>query len=234
MARRRIPMDEFGLERTPRRGFLGRLAAGTLALAASGLATARAESAPASRANAPWDDSWQTKIKGKHRQVFDGMEINSGFGLVMTRIWFMTNKEAYNLPEKDLSAVVILRHAAFPIALNDAMWAKYKLGEMFNVTDPGTKQPAERNIFAWQKDFAIPPFATSAVDALVASGAQPCACNMALMHFATQVAEKTSQTKEAVIKEWQGSLLPGVTLVPSGVLAVGRAQDHECRYCNVT
>jgi hypothetical protein len=25
-----------------------------------------------------------------------------------------------------------------------------------------------------------------------------------------------------------------VTLVPSGVLAVGRAQDHECRYCNVT
>jgi hypothetical protein len=57
---------------------------------------------------------------------------------------------------------------------------------------------------------------------------------MALMHFATQVAEKTSQTKEAVIKEWQGSLLPGVTLVPSGVLAVGRAQDHECRYCNVT
>jgi intracellular sulfur oxidation DsrE/DsrF family protein len=162
------------------------------------------------------------------------MEINSGFGLIMTRIWFMTNKDAYNLPEKDLSAVIVLRHGAFPIALNDAMWSKYKLGEMFNVTDPGTNKPAERNVFAWQKDFVMPPFANGAVDALVASGALPCACNMALQHFATQVAEKAGVPKEGVIKEWQGALLPGVYLVPSGVLAVGRAQDHECRYCNVT
>jgi intracellular sulfur oxidation DsrE/DsrF family protein len=78
------------------------------------------------------------------------------------------------------------------------------------------------------------PFANASVEALVASGALPCACNMALQHFATQQATKMNLPPADVIKEWQGALLPGVTLVPSGVLAVGRAQDHECRYCNVT
>jgi len=227
-------MEFLELEPTPRRGFLGRLAAGAIALAAGGMATSKASAESSHPAATGWDESWQTKIKGKHRQVFDGMAINSGFGLVMTRIWYTTNKDAYNLSEKELSAVIILRHAALPIALNDAMWSKYKLGEAFSVTDPGTSKPAERNVFATTAGFAIPPFASASVEALVASGALPCACNMALQHFATEAATKMSMPPADVIKEWQASLLPGVTLVPSGVLAVGRAQDHECRYCNVT
>jgi intracellular sulfur oxidation DsrE/DsrF family protein len=227
-------MQDLELDRTPRRGFLGRLAAGAIALAAGGLATSKAGAESSHPAAAGWDESWQTKIKGKHRQVFDGMEINSGFGLIMTRIWFVTNKDAYNLSEKELSAVIILRHAAFPIALNDAMWAKYKIGEAFNVMDPGTNKPAERNIYATNAGFPVQPFATASVEGLVASGALPCACNMALQHFATEAATKAGTPPADVIKEWRGALLPGVTLVPSGVLAVGRAQDHECRYCNVT
>lgn len=227
-------MEDLELDRTPRRGFLGRLAAGAIALAAGGIATSKAGAESSHPAAAGWDESWQTKIKGKHRQVFDGMEINSGFGLIMTRIWYVTNKDAYNLTEKELSAVIILRHAAFPIALNNAMWSKYKIGEAFNVTDPGTNKPAERNIYATTAGFPIQPFAAASVEALVASGALPCACNMALQHFATQQATKMNLPPADVIKEWQGALLPGVTLVPSGVLAVGRAQDHECRYCNVT
>jgi intracellular sulfur oxidation DsrE/DsrF family protein len=227
-------MEGFEMERTPRRGFLSRLAAGTLALAASGFATAKAESAPHSPANSPWDDSWMTRIKGKHRQVFDTMEVNSGFPLVMADIWLMTNHDAYNIAEKDLSAVVVLRHNAICIAMNDAMWTKYKLGEVFSVTDPLTGKPAERNIFATTKDFAIPPFPTSSMESLRGRGVIFCGCNMAMMHYSMVASEKAGVTKDQAMTDWIAGLLPGVTRVPSGVLAVGRAQDHECRYCNVS
>jgi intracellular sulfur oxidation DsrE/DsrF family protein len=34
-----------------------------------------------------------------------------------------------------------------------------------------------------------------------------------------------------VRKEWMAGLLPGIQVVPSGVWAVGRAQEHGCAYC---
>ena len=227
-------MSEFEMEPTPRRGFLARLAAGSLALAAGGFATAKAETAHHPSAGPEWDETWMTRIKGKHRQLFDGMTVNNGFGLVMTRIWYMTNNQAYKLTEKELSGVVVVRHEAIVIAMNDSIWSKYKLGEAFNVTDPTTSKPAERNIFATTAGFWAPPFAQASVEALKASGVIMCACNMALMHYAEQTGGKVGIAKDAAIAEWKANLLPGMTLVPSGVLAVGRAQEHGCVYCNVS
>ena len=227
-------MSEFEMEPTARRGFLARLAAGSLALAASGFATARAQGASHPTAGPEWDETWMTRIKGKHRQLFDGMTVNSGFGLVMTRIWLMTNNSAYKIPEKDLSAVLVVRHESICIAMNDSIWAKYKLGEVFNVTDPTTSKPAERNIFATTAGFWAPPFAQASVEALKASGVIMCACNMALGHYSEVAGGKIGVDKDAAAAEWKANLLPGMTLVPSGVLAVGRAQEHGCNYCNVS
>jgi len=35
----------------------------------------------------------------------------------------------------------------------------------------------------------------------------------------------------AVKKEWLGAVLPNIQVVPSGVWALGRAQEHGCTYC---
>lgn len=225
-------MSEFAFESTPRRGFLARMAAGAVALAASGLATSKAAAEIADPApNADWDNTWMTRIKGKYRQVFDAMEVHSGFPLVMTRIWLMTNASGYNVPEKDLSAVTVLRHNGICMAMNDTIWSKYKLGEVFDVTDPTTNKPAERNVFAQGATFVMPPFAVGAVDNLVKSGVIFCACNMAALHFSEVAGGKVGVDKDAAYAEWKANLLPGVTLVPSGVAAVGRAQGHGCAYC---
>ena len=225
-------MSEFAFEPTPRRGFLARMAAGAVALAASGLATSRAEAESVEMpAPSDWDNAWMTKIKGKYRQVFDAMEVHSGFPLVMTRIWLMTNESGYGIAAKDLSAVTVIRHDAICMAMNDSIWAKYKLGEQFEVTDPNTNKPAERNVFAQQASFAIPPFAAGAIDALQKDGTIFCACNMAVMHFSGVTGGKVGVDKDAAYAEWKANLLPGVTLVPSGVAAVGRAQAHQCAYC---
>ena len=225
-------MSEFAFEPTPRRGFLARMAAGAVALAASGLATSRADAeAFESAAPSDFDNTWMTKIKGKYRQVFDAMEVHSGFPLVMTRIWLMTNTSGYGVPTKDQSAVTVLRHDAVCMAMSDAIWAKYKLGEQFEVNDPNTNKPAERNVFAKKDSFALPPFAMGAIDALEADGVIFCACNMAVLHFSGVTGGKIGVDKDAAYAEWKAGLLPGVTLVPSGVAAVGRAQSHGCAYC---
>ena len=223
-------MDGLNFEATPRRGFLGRLAAGAVALAAGGLAT-KAEAQPRSSANAPWDDTWMTRIKGKHRQVFDAMEVNSGFPLAMAYVWMFTNKDAYNLKPTELSAVVVLRHSAVICAMSDAIWAKYKIGEVNSINDPLTGKPAERNVFAVANGFAIPPFPDASIEKLRDAGVIFCACNVAMGVASSTLGGKIGVSKEDAMKEWIAGLLPGVTRVPSGVLAVGRAQDHECRYC---
>jgi intracellular sulfur oxidation DsrE/DsrF family protein len=36
---------------------------------------------------------------------------------------------------------------------------------------------------------------------------------------------------DAAKKEWLAHIIPGTTVVPSGVLALGRAQEKGCTYC---
>ena len=223
-------MDRMDFEPTPRRGFLGRLAAGAAAVAAGGLLTKVGAEAH-QPIDGPWDDSWQKRIKGDHRQVFDAMEINSGFPLTMAYVWMSTYGQAYQMKTKDLSAVVVLRHAAIFMAMNTVVWAKYKLGEANNVVDPLTNQPATRNVFSSSAGFPFPPFADAAIDKMVAAGVIFCACSVALTFMSGKMAEKGGVTADVALADWKAGLLPGITLVPSGVLAVGRAQDRECRYC---
>ena len=34
-----------------------------------------------------------------------------------------------------------------------------------------------------------------------------------------------------VMKDWVAGVIPGMQIVPSGVLAVNRAQEYKCTYC---
>ncbi|MES2373218.1 MAG: hypothetical protein V4557_11610 [Bacteroidota bacterium] len=49
--------------------------------------------------------------------------------------------------------------------------------------------------------------------------------------FTATAAGMMNMSQEDVKKDWLKGLLPGVQLVPSGVWAVGRAQEHGCAYC---
>ena len=84
---------------------------------------------------------------------------NSGFPLAFAWTFLLPNPPGAG---RGVTAVVVLRHSAFPLALNHAMWAKYKIGESFKIDDPETKAPAVKNPFFQPKpgvllwdDFAI-------------------------------------------------------------------------------
>src|SRR5260370_28670039 len=118
------------------------------------------------------------------------------------------------------------------MALGDDVWAKYKLGEQVNVNDPATKAPMLRNPFAHVRPGEMQPFPDAAAEKLLARGVKIGVCNVALTLRSARAAQQLGVAKEEAKREWVAGLLPGATVVPSGVLAVSRAQEHSCTYCS--
>ncbi len=213
---------------TPRRGFLGRMAA-AVALGVTGLTPLRLEAQPeeprASGAD-PSFEAWLNRITGKHKMVFDAPEPNSGMPVVWPRVWFNTTNDNYGTTDAQNSGVVILRHGAIPIAFKDEAWAKYKLGEVFKLNDGAA--PATRNIFAKPLPLPLPG---TGIEELLAKGVLFGVCNVAITIYSGMVAQNMGLDAAAVKQDWIASLLPGVQVVPSGVLAVSRTQEKGCAYC---
>jgi hypothetical protein len=231
-----------------RRDFLGKLA-GTAALIGIGNLplTATAEGIkkdglpgvapggdlPARNLGDP--DEWlKANIKGKHKIVFDCPEPKDVMTFAWPKAFLLTNK-ATGTEAKDCSVVIILRHNTIAYALGDDLWAKYKFGEMFKINDPRTSAPATRNPFWDTKpdDFKVPGVGAVplGIKDLEADGVLICACDLALTVFSAVVAMQTSQEAATVKKEWVAGVLPSIQVMPSGVWAVGRAQEHGCSYC---
>ena len=224
---------------TDRRGFLGTLALGAGAFGIASLSMPLHVAAEAGKLSFPGNDdpdAWFNKIKGKHRIVFDVTEPHGIFPFAWPRVFMITNAMT-GTTEKDCNEVVVLRHEAIPYAMEDSLWAKYKFGEAFKITDPATNEPSVRNMFWKPKpgDFSVPGIGNVqiGINELQESGAMFCVCNMAITVFSTAIAEKMNMDAAAVKSDFLSGLLPDIQVVPSGVWAVGRAQEHGCSYCFV-
>jgi intracellular sulfur oxidation DsrE/DsrF family protein len=217
---------------THRRGFLGSVATtaaafGLGSILPRGLAAQPVVHPPA--VDDPQLDAWLGKITGKHRQVYDMPDFNGGVGFAWSRVFYITNGET-GVPDKDISVVVILRHDALPLAMTDAMWAKYKFGEVFKLDDPETKAPAVRN-FMYKVPAEKLPLPAMDIDGLMTSGTLFGACNMAIKFYAGQLAKSMNMAADDIASDWRAHLIPGMQVVPSGVWAVNRVQERGCTYC---
>ena len=218
---------------TDRRSFLGAIATGSAALAMAGgglhVAASTAVAAASDTADG-FSEAWLNKITGKHKQFFDATTTNQ-FALVYAMNFLNSYNDAYKIPDDKLSAVVGLRHFAIAAAMNDEIWSKYKVGEFIQAMDSATKAPSTRNFLFHPRDGDM-MFPAASIDKLAARGVQFTACNVALTVLSGLLAKNAGVTADAAKAEWTAGLLPGVVLVPSGVLAVNRAQEKGCTYCN--
>lgn len=217
-------MSDLIASTTARRGFLGSIAAAAAAAGISSVlpSSLGAENAPGGSFDAALD-AWFGKIQGKHKMIFDAPEPNSGLVAIWPRVYLNTMAATWPGP---VTAVVILRHGALPLALNDALWAKYSLGEMFEIKDGDA--PAKRNPYATITGLPIPGLG---IAELLKSGVLVGACDVAMTIYSSGAAKKMGLDPAAVKAEWVAGVLPGVKVVPSGVLGVARAQELGCAYC---
>jgi intracellular sulfur oxidation DsrE/DsrF family protein len=230
-------MPKHEIDQTTRRKFIGGIAAGAAAMGIATLSPLQQLHASPEFPQIPNPDDPAEQVfknlKGKHRIVFDVVEPVWLFPFAWPRIFLVTNAGT-GTPEKENSVVVVLRHSSIPYAMEDKLWTKYNFGEFFEAKD-GEKKTLTRNAF-WKPaagTFNIPGFGVVPVgiNELQDSGVQFVVCNAALTVYSAMAAQKMSLKAEDVYKEWKAGLLPGITPVPSGVWALGRAQENKCAYC---
>ncbi len=222
---------------TARREFLGQLATATVALAGTAcaggarVATAPAPVAatPAAPPRVPPNDAWAARITGTHKAVFDSPAINDGTVIANAYVYMMGYKDVYKLADSDLTAVLVVRHAAIPMAVDDELWAKYDLGRFAKVKDASTGRWARRNPF-WKAAPGDKEGADFTLDAMRARGAILLGCSLAARHMASEIAGRTKQKTPDVFAEVREHLVPGLELAPSGIFAVLRAQEAGCSY----
>lgn len=212
---------------TPRRDFLG--AVGLAALGLPALAHAAPPAMPAPAADSPWDLSWTKGLKGKVRAVFDIPEVGEGsdfYRAVRTREQL---KEVYDATDKDVSAVVVFRHNAIDFVMDDAYWARFEIGKelkletrhdsgVFMTSNPIRTNPAD-----------VPPGNVPyAMDAFQRSGGVILACNLAFGKAISKYRRADSLTREAATAVAKEHLLPGVILMPTGLVGLVVAQQAGC------
>ena len=218
-----------------RRAFVERVSGLAAALAMAPFVGGLYRNAPSSERTAapvharqPGSDAWLDRITGKHKQIFDTLDTNDGFALAFAMHFLDLNRERYGLTDSQLTAVIGLRHNAMPMALPDALWERYNIGESMQISDRATGGPATRNPFLHADGT---PVSGANIPSLMKRGVIFTVCNVALTTLSARLARNASVSQTAAQEEWTASLLPGMILVPVGVMAVNLAQERGCTYC---
>ncbi len=237
-----------GPEHPDRRAFLHDMLGASVAVAGtallSGCATAAGSSAAAggvAAAPAPatqWDMSWNKKL-GRYKTAYDAPEIYEGAALSYAASAIAGYKQALNTADREFTPVLILRHAASVMALDDVMWDRLALGEARKLKDPSTGEPnAKRNPFLTYASTDKNSYtgAEATLTRLIEQGAIVLVCNRALGAVGRALRAKDPAafpTQDAAMAEMRRHLIPGAYLMPNGIFAVSAAQDAGCHYMRV-
>ena len=142
---------------TDRRSFLERLTLGTVGIGALD-ALGPIPLPAAALEQSDWDLTWTSKVTGQRRAVYDVPEIESGYGVWRAILVRKQYEDVLKVPKDQLSMVLVLRHNAICLAMNQAFWDKYNIGAESKVTDPLSGKETKHNPVAERTgEFALPP-----------------------------------------------------------------------------
>jgi hypothetical protein len=236
-------MSELKHEAGSRRDFLGNLAAAGAVLAVGACATTGGAHPADATALPPaakpyagpgtdpekdnsWDWSWLGRITGKHKQVYDISAIDDLRALRVVRNWLNAYRDVFQLNPPEVTAVAGMVSSGY-INFNDAIWAKYGLGDETKTKDQ-SGAPVTRNVYRHADTGAL--WTDYSLEALQARSVIFWQCNNALKGITQHLATKMQMAPAAVRAELIAGLLPGVYLVPAHTMAIGLSQEHGCTY----
>jgi hypothetical protein len=186
-------------------------------------------------------DAWMDKPGTTHRMAFDCTTPKAASGgLDFANNYIHTSMSGYGTTPAQMGVILIFRHWATPYAYNDAMWAKYggaivktlklegDLAKNADHANPLMTRPADAEKqpagFEWWDDKYI--------DRMVGQGAMFAVCGLATEFFAFKLAN--GGDPKPIFAELSSNLVPNGHLAPSGIVAVGRVQEHGYAIATVT
>ena len=232
-------------QQTHRRGFLGRIVGAAAALGVAGAVSPL----EAEQGAAPPPDAWIKSVKGVHRCLFDFPQHKNGMPLLHIANYLGTYAGAYKSAPGTVAAVGTFYsmgpQSSIPLAFNDAMWAKYALGDYLGLKDAAGK-PYTRNVFnkptandlhlmmqALQSP-TIPAFAGAmpglGLESLQKMGTTFLLCANAFEGWCAELEARKKGKAADLQTELRANLLPGVIVVPAMVIAIEQAQGAGIRY----
>ena len=230
-----------------RRHFLGSVAAlsATGAFLPSALGAETPEPGP-EPVSADWDTSWRDRVRGPFRAVFDNPVVNYGSGLWRAADWKKTVPTVYKVKDKDVSAVLVIRHEAIPMIMNHAYWERHDIAaELRKAASSGNGSsetpssegqssappaPKHNPYLSREGDENKEGGGGATIDSFLASGGIVLACNYAFGFMVSKEAKKAELKREEARAATLQMVIPGVILQPSGFFAVIEAQRSGCHF----
>lgn len=175
-------------------------------------------------------DLWLKGLTAPHRQLFDAPSPAGGIPLVHVMNYYDTYNKAYHVTDANIDAVLTFYGGTTFYGLNDAMWAKYRLGEFLETNDAETGKPAVRNPWRAAPNVLGMTLAPASIERLQQRGATFILCNNALQIFAGMLAQKRGLDATVVYNDLKANILPRVELVPAMVIAIEQATRAGLTY----
>ena len=173
-------------------------------------------------------DAWFDAVPGKHRNFIDASTAKGAAeAMLYANNLFEANKSGYGLTDADVAVVICLRHFATAFAFTDTVWAKYgkPMSAMLEFTDPKSKQAPSTNLLQSAEYGLMLPNLGNTIPAVTKRGVRFAVCDAA-MHFVSVQLAGSGGNADAIYRELSTSLIPASHIVPAGVVAVNRAQEH--------
>src|SRR4051812_23536489 len=112
------------------------------------------------------DLSWVSRLRGKSRAVFDSPQVSEGGALFRAALWRQQINKAFGTPIEDVTPVVVFRHEAIPLVMNDEYWSHLGTGKDLKWKDEKTGKWTKINpiggnapdVPAAFKDYNVPGF----------------------------------------------------------------------------
>jgi hypothetical protein len=220
-----------------------------MAAAAAVSTAAGAQTRGGGAAAATGPDAWLNEVKGTHRCLFDFPQHKGGAPLLHILNYLNTYHEAYKAAPGSAAAVgtfySIGNQSSISLAFNDAMWAKYSLGEYLGLKDKSGKfytrnvfhRPTPDDAGVLMQAFgtpAIPELAGAVpalgIESLQKMGTKFLLCANALGGWVLELQARGKGKADEIEKDLRANVLPGVTIVPAMVIAIEKAQAVGIRY----
>jgi len=177
-----------------------------------------------------WDMSWTSRVTGKYRAVFDGPEIADGAPMVRAAAWADMYKEVYGVEKSEITSVLVLRHAAIDLVMNDAYWTRFNIGKENKLRDADGKKWAKANPISAQSRPNVEQARRYTLETFMANGGIVLACGWAFRFVASRIQKGDKlEAAEARTKALE-QMVPGIILQPNGIFAVLRAQEAGCHF----
>jgi intracellular sulfur oxidation DsrE/DsrF family protein len=221
-----------------RRSFVGTAASG-VALAALG---------PVANAQLVYRTSdWKMKdfehllaAPAKIKQVYDVRGIGEGKFLNNIKNSLNGFEFGFGIPKGQVLVASAMHGPSNLMNYDDDVWKTYEVGEWFDIDDPETGKPAERNVFYPSKagkdlhygsqdpNAENSMYQDTSIQGLQARGVKFMSCHTALEEQARALIHKRklTQTPEEVVKNMLAHILPGVLVVPSMVASIALLQTQ--------